>query len=108
MGRLADSGGGTRPSHRPHDDVRAETTDGRPDPKEEMDSTWSRDRIDRGSSHRDRPVSVETPAERGSPGGRTVAGNTESTQARREDEPTEITDSEAGPVTNQRTAVVFQ
>jgi hypothetical protein len=40
--------------------------------------------------------------------GRTVAGNTESTQARREDEPTEITDSEAGPVPNQRTVVVFQ
>jgi hypothetical protein len=40
--------------------------------------------------------------------GRTVAGNTESTQAMREDEPTEISNSEAGPVTNQRTAVVFQ
>jgi hypothetical protein len=38
----------------------------------------------------------------------TVAGNPESTQARREDELTEITDSEPGPVINQRTAVVFQ
>jgi hypothetical protein len=51
------------PQSLPHDDVRAETTDGSPDPREEMDSPLSRDRSDRGSSHRDRPVSVETPAD---------------------------------------------